>query len=173
MKLDRIRSKIDEIDLELLALLEERMELGLRVRRFKTAATDPRREEAVLSRAMRSSLALVEADFAERLFAEIITESKRLQDNGHRLVAYALPGEAPQPAAAPAAAATGIAVAAELTALNNPLCPLMEEPIVEGYAVTYKNYRIEMCCDDCLVEWDLYSAADKDNVLKRLLRERR
>ena len=44
MKLDTIRTKIDEIDLELLALLEERMELGLRARRYKTNATDPRRE---------------------------------------------------------------------------------------------------------------------------------
>ena len=88
MKLDSIRSKIDEIDLDLLALLEERMELGLRARRFKTTATDPRREETVLNRAMRSSLALVEASFAERLFSEIIRESKRLQGNGHRLVAF-------------------------------------------------------------------------------------
>ena len=63
MKLENIRRKIDEIDLDLLALLEERMELGLRVRRFKTSATDPRREQTVLNRAMRSSLALVEPAF--------------------------------------------------------------------------------------------------------------
>ena len=87
MKMDGIRRRIDEIDLELLALLEERMELGLRVRRFKPGATDPRREQVVLDRAMRSSLSLVEAAFAERLFSDIITESKRLQDTSPRLVA--------------------------------------------------------------------------------------
>ena len=62
MKKDGIRERIDEIDLGLLALLEERMELGLRVRRFKSGLTDENRERVVLNRAMRSSLALVEAD---------------------------------------------------------------------------------------------------------------
>jgi len=88
MNIDGIRSRIDEIDLKLLALLEERMELGLRVRRFKSEATDRSREAAVLDRAMRSSLALVEAEFAERLFADIMVESKRLQSRGMRLVAF-------------------------------------------------------------------------------------
>ncbi len=88
MKLNGIRHRIDEIDLELLALLEERMELGLRVRRFKAGPTDSGRERVVLDRAMRSSLALVDADFAERLFAQIITESKRLQESSPKLVAF-------------------------------------------------------------------------------------
>jgi prephenate dehydratase len=88
MSLGEIRKQIDRIDLELLALLEERMELGLRVRRFKAKPVDPRREQAVRKRAMQSSLALVETEFAGRLFNEIMNESKRLQENGHRLVAF-------------------------------------------------------------------------------------
>jgi prephenate dehydratase/chorismate mutase len=88
MNIQGIRSRIDEIDLELLALLEERMELGLRVRRFKSEATDRSREAVVLDRAMRSSLALVEPEFAESLFAEIMAESRRLQTKGLGLVAF-------------------------------------------------------------------------------------
>ena len=88
MAIANIRQRIDEIDLELLALLEERMELGLRVRRFKKGPTDRSREEVVLNRAMRSSLALVEPAFAERLFVEIISQSKELQERGGQLVAF-------------------------------------------------------------------------------------
>ncbi len=88
MSREQIRCRIDEIDLQLLALLEERMELGLRVRRFKTGPTDSGREQVVRRRAMGSSLALVEPNFAGNLFGNIIGESKRLQENGHRLVAF-------------------------------------------------------------------------------------
>jgi prephenate dehydratase len=88
MELVRARNRIDEIDLEILALLEERLELGLRVRRFKREPTDATRERVVLDRATRSDLALVHADFAERLFGSIVVESKRLQESGLRLVAF-------------------------------------------------------------------------------------
>lgn len=88
MAIANIRQRIDEIDLELLALLEERMELGLRARRFKKECTDRSREEVVLNRAMRSSLALVEPEFAERLFVEIISQSKQLQERDECLVAF-------------------------------------------------------------------------------------
>jgi prephenate dehydratase len=88
MELGRARNRIDEIDLEILALLEERLELGLRVRRFKRETTDSAREQVVLDRATRSGLALVEADFAERLFGSIVAESKRLQASDLRLVAF-------------------------------------------------------------------------------------
>ncbi len=88
MEIGRARNRIDEIDLEILALLEERLELGLRVRRFKQEATDSSRERVVLDRATRSGLALVDADFAERLFGIVVAESKRLQESGRRLVAF-------------------------------------------------------------------------------------
>jgi prephenate dehydratase/chorismate mutase len=88
LEIGRMRDRIDEIDLEILALIEERMELGLRMRRFKRDITDAEREQVVLDRAARSSLALIEADFAEDLYGSITAESKRLQAADLRLVAF-------------------------------------------------------------------------------------
>jgi len=88
MKLDEIRSKIDKIDRELLVLLQERMGLALRSRKFKAAVSDPAREEALLSRAERLNLDLVERSFTRQLLETIIQESKRLQEEDRPLVAF-------------------------------------------------------------------------------------
>jgi chorismate mutase len=48
MNLNEIRNKIDHIDGEILKLVYERMELGLRTRKQKLTVTDKEREEQVL-----------------------------------------------------------------------------------------------------------------------------
>ncbi len=88
MTLDDIRRKIDKIDRELLVLLQERMGLAIQAKKFKTAVTDPKREEVVLARAERMNLALVEDSFARQLLRTIIAESKRLQKENRKLVAF-------------------------------------------------------------------------------------
>lgn len=88
MKLDEIRRKIDKIDRELLVLLQERMGLAIQAKKFKTRVADPKREEVVLARAERMNLALVEQSFAQQLLGAIIEESKRLQKENRRLVAF-------------------------------------------------------------------------------------
>ncbi|RTZ95806.1 MAG: prephenate dehydratase [Deltaproteobacteria bacterium] len=88
MKLDEIRKNIDKIDRELLVLLQERMGLSLRTKKFKTKVTDPRREEDVLSRIDRMSLDLVERAFTRQLLKTIIEEGKRLQKKDRALVAF-------------------------------------------------------------------------------------
>ncbi len=88
MKLDEIRRNIDKIDRELLVLLQERMGLALRTKKFKTSVADPRREEDVLSRIDRMSLDLVERTFTRRLLKTIIEEGKRLQEKDRPLVAF-------------------------------------------------------------------------------------
>jgi prephenate dehydratase/chorismate mutase len=88
MNLDDIRRKIDKIDRELLVLLQERMGLAIQSRKFKTAVADPKREEVVLARAERMNLALVEHSFARQLLGTIINESKRLQEENRKLVAF-------------------------------------------------------------------------------------
>jgi chorismate mutase len=45
MKLEGIRNKIDKIDRELLVLLQERMGLALRSRKFQESAVDSKQEE--------------------------------------------------------------------------------------------------------------------------------
>lgn len=88
MKLDDIRRKIDKIDRELLVLLQERMGLAIQSKKFKAKVADPKREEVVLARAERMNLALVERSFARQLLGTIIDESKRLQKENRKLVAF-------------------------------------------------------------------------------------
>ena len=88
MKLNDIRKKIDKIDRELLVLLQERMGLALRSNKFKEEIHDPDREEVVLARAERLSLDLMERNFTRELLKTIISESKRLQLEERKLVAF-------------------------------------------------------------------------------------
>jgi len=88
MKLDEIRHKIDRIDRELLVLLQERMGLALRSKKFKEVISDPHREEDLLARAERLNLDLVERSFTRQLLQTIIQESKRLQEEDRKLVAF-------------------------------------------------------------------------------------
>lgn len=88
MKLNEIRTKIDKIDRELLVLLQERMGLALRTKKFKESVSDPDREADLLARAERMALDLVERPFTRRLLQTIIDESKRLQEEERPLVAF-------------------------------------------------------------------------------------
>ena len=88
MKPEEIRKKISKIDRELLVLLQERMGLALRSKKFKAVVSDPRREEDLLARAERLNLDLVERSFTRQLLATIIQESKRLQEEDRKLVAF-------------------------------------------------------------------------------------
>ena len=88
MKLEEIRERIDHVDRELLSLIEERLDLGLRTRAHKGDVADSEREKVVISRARHTKLGLIEPDFAERLFGEIIDQSKRKQREVPHLVAF-------------------------------------------------------------------------------------
>jgi prephenate dehydratase/chorismate mutase len=88
MKLVEIRRKIDKIDRELLVLLQERMGLALRSKKFKKEVSDPEREEHMLARIERLNLDLVERSFTKQLLKTIIEESKRLQEEDRPLVAF-------------------------------------------------------------------------------------
>ena len=88
MKLEEIRRRIDQIDRELLVLLQERMGLAMRTKKFKKSVADPQREQHVLARAERMSHDLVERSFARQLVRTIIAESKRIQRGDRLLVAF-------------------------------------------------------------------------------------
>ena len=88
MKLEEIRQKMDKIDRELLVLLQERMGLALRTKRFKEAVSDPVREKDMLARVDRLNLDLVERSFTRQLLKTIIGESKRLQEEDRPLIAF-------------------------------------------------------------------------------------
>ena len=88
MKLEGIRNKIDKIDRELLVLLQERMGLALRSRKFQESDAESKQEEDTLERMKRLNLDLVKSSFSRLLLKTIIDESKRLQEEDRRLVAF-------------------------------------------------------------------------------------
>ena len=88
MKPEEIRKKISKIDRELLVLLQERMGLALRSKKFKETLSDPQQENDMLARAQRLNLDLIESTFTRRLLKTIIEETKRLQDEDRSLAAF-------------------------------------------------------------------------------------
>jgi len=72
MKLEGIRNKIDKIDRELLVLLQERMGLALRSRKFQDSAGDSKPEEDTLERMKHLNLDLVKSSFSRQLLKTII-----------------------------------------------------------------------------------------------------
>jgi chorismate mutase len=92
--LQEIRERIDDIDHQILRLLHERMELGLRTARLKAGVRDRSREADVLEEAeryARSNKLLVSDGFVRGLFDDIIRESRRIQESDRPLAG--LPGE--------------------------------------------------------------------------------
>ncbi len=88
MKLNEISRKIDKIDRELLVLLQERMGLALRSRKFQEAAGDAGIETTTLEKMERMNLDLINRPFSQQLLKTIIEESKRLQDEDRQLTAF-------------------------------------------------------------------------------------
>ena len=88
MKPEGILSKIDKIDRELLVLLQERMGMALRLRKYPEPAGESNEETDTLGRMERLKLDLVKRSFSRQLLKTIIEESKRLQKEDRRLVAF-------------------------------------------------------------------------------------
>jgi len=83
-----IRQKIDNIDGQILQLLNARMEQALMANRYKTEVEDKKREEEVLEKTRNHRTELVQAELIEKIYHEIIRESKRLQRGHHDLIAF-------------------------------------------------------------------------------------
>lgn len=88
MDLKTLRGLIDEADLKLLRLLDERMQLGVWAGRLKTSVLDSGREEQVLRNARERGYGLLDGPFLERMFRTIMEESRRLQGHRFRLIAF-------------------------------------------------------------------------------------
>jgi prephenate dehydratase/chorismate mutase/prephenate dehydratase len=88
MNLEIIRKNIDLLDSELLKLLKDRMEQVLLTKKFKSQIEDRQRENEVLDKIRQNSSGLINADFIEKIYIEIIKESKKLQQNDWELIAF-------------------------------------------------------------------------------------
>jgi chorismate mutase len=82
LTLDKIRTVIDLIDEEILALLAERLELAKGTRALKEKVLDSDREKAILMRIRRTAKngGRLRAKFVEQIYVEILAESRRVQE---------------------------------------------------------------------------------------------
>lgn len=88
MSLKEIRKRIDFIDSEILELLNDRMQLALMAKKLKSQIEDQAREKEVLDKLKMNSTGLINANFIEKIYTEIIEESKDLQERDHQLTAF-------------------------------------------------------------------------------------
>ncbi len=77
------RRRIDELDLELVRLLNERVQCAIEIGKIKRsrqiAVYDRQREESVLELATRSNCGPLDEGGIRRLFENIIDESRRIE----------------------------------------------------------------------------------------------
>ena len=88
MKPEEIRKNINKIDRELLVLLQERMGLALRSKKFKENRSNAAQENDLLARVEHLSLDLIESSFTRQLLKTIVEETRRLQDEDRSLAAF-------------------------------------------------------------------------------------
>jgi len=88
MNLQNVRNKIDGMDFQILKLLNTRMELALRSKKFKQKEEDLTREADVLENIRMNAHDLIAPEFCEKLFKEIISESKKLQRIDYKLIGF-------------------------------------------------------------------------------------
>lgn len=88
MELKDLREKIDRIDFKIINLLNERMELALGTAKLKKEITDEEREDKVMKNIRHCFHGLIDQDFSSKIFSEIISECKKLQDRGLKLIGF-------------------------------------------------------------------------------------
>ena len=88
MSLEKIRNGIDLIDSKILKLLQDRMELALMAKKFKSQIEDREREQELLGRIRKKLTGLINPTFIEKIYTEILKESKNLQQGDYELIAF-------------------------------------------------------------------------------------
>ncbi len=90
MELEEIRKKIDTIDLEIVRLLNDRMELALRTSKQKPVIQDKERELQVLEKVKTYAQfqKLLSAEFIEKFYIQLMQLSRKSQRTSHLLVGF-------------------------------------------------------------------------------------
>jgi prephenate dehydratase/chorismate mutase len=83
-----IRKRIDTIDWGIIQLLKERMEISVRSRRLKRQVLDPDREQQIIENVKKYSHGLVQPDFSEGIYRQIMEESKNIQKKNLTLIGF-------------------------------------------------------------------------------------
>lgn len=88
MDLKELRDKIDVIDFQLLKMLDKRMEIALRLKRYKKNILDKTREDEVIEHFKSFPNTLFSKEFSGKILDEIMKESKRVQHRKQKLVGF-------------------------------------------------------------------------------------
>lgn len=88
MNLAEIRAEIDQTDMQLVKLINQRMEYVLRAGKLKEVILDPAREEQVLRQLLAQARGLIRTEFITELYQSILSESKALQERNLKLVGF-------------------------------------------------------------------------------------
>ena len=88
MSLKEIRKKIDLLDSKILRVLNERMELALMAKKFKSNIEDRDREAELLDRIRRNATGLIHSALIEKIYVDILKESKGLQKKDYKLIGF-------------------------------------------------------------------------------------
>jgi prephenate dehydratase/chorismate mutase/prephenate dehydratase len=88
MELNEIRKKIDLLDSRILRILNDRMELALMAKKLKTTIEDKEREKEIIERIRLNSTGLINSEFVEKVYSEVLKESKGLQKKEHNLIGF-------------------------------------------------------------------------------------
>jgi chorismate mutase len=87
-KIDSLRKKIDQVDLKLVKLLNERAayadEIGIIKRALKKPVYVPEREEQVIRNIQAENPGPLSAAAVKRLYERIIDESRRLEQENYK-----------------------------------------------------------------------------------------
>jgi prephenate dehydratase/chorismate mutase len=86
--LDIIRRKIDMIDSDIMQLLNQRMEIAVRSRKLKRHVLDPVREEQIIENVKKYCYSLVGPEFSERIYRQIMEESRKVQEKNLMLIGF-------------------------------------------------------------------------------------
>ncbi|HEY7626325.1 MAG TPA: chorismate mutase, partial [Ilumatobacteraceae bacterium] len=88
-ELDDLRSRIDQLDSALIAIVAERLAVCRQVAAVKEGSDTPviqpaRVRDVVVTRRQQAIEAGIDPDFAEQLFRVLLTETHRIEVAGHR-----------------------------------------------------------------------------------------
>jgi len=88
MKLEEIRTNIDQIDSKILKLMNDRMEQALLANKFKSKIEDTDREKEILEKIKHTPNLLLEPSFTEALYKIVISWSKELQSRNYQVIGF-------------------------------------------------------------------------------------
>ncbi|MBA4416717.1 MAG: prephenate dehydratase [Syntrophus sp. (in: bacteria)] len=88
MDTEGMRKRIDLIDYQIMTLLNQRMEFGLRLKKLKEIVNETGQTEENITAIKGTSRGMIRSAFAEALFAEIIGESALIQEQDLKLIGF-------------------------------------------------------------------------------------